>query len=1600
MRNSIPPRFKLLYALQVLLVAAMVLCATGKDSFAKAAASDEAIDHLSATQKAACDTQMQEAMQSLPDTCTNDLKITAATLSTYSDALNGIGYESAFCGSPKAKLSIASAPALFQGICGEGKGTNCQSTLNGLAEEKKPLASFSCGLTRLYHNPAYLTAFGLSKVKPGNPLKPPPLFVNKLNEAVSAAQANNAKTGDQSATLAEIQATFSPICFACGIVTRLYVTSIVYGEAVTKAIGHQVVKLLGIGLALYMVFVAAKIFMPFGPQDKVIGLANKLSFSFMVTVALSFLLLTDTSYKFFWNYIYNPIVDAAINMNSELLNEGSGDGTFFAKLDAQNIVCKTLTAVDASVLTADQIASKNKLECQVHKMQYVFTYGLATGIYILLKGAWVSGIILIVIYALAPLMFAYPIVDALMRWTFMSVLSPVLMACGCFPLTRKYAFLGGRVMLEAAISFVVVAVIAVLMIGTMEQSLLALNDKLGEKNLPAWLENTVKIPETTSPVTVPTIPSITPPTTLPDTPVTTGQLEQGTINVASNGGVDDHADHDDHDEEPDYATTLLSGMVDKNTVGFPPQYPQQTTLTTGYLQQTYEDRALSGTMNLSTGVCTGRTGKYISMVPAGGDFYTLRLIENGVVKGSVTVVSGKPGLKPVERSADFSGSKRPVPQGIIRIGSVDRNNTGNFAGVGKTWIPFSDADTSPRAAVGFHVDNDRGTAPGTAGCVAAIDRAGIETIASWVDGGAKTLIVDHGLTENKPSCSGGSAAGVVGAASGGAFSCKVRPTSGVETSQYGWRWGRMHSGLDIANARKTAIVATDAGTVISAQNICSYESSGPGGGCNGGAGNMVVIRHAGGWMTRYLHLFYNSISVKQGDVVTAGQLIAGMGNTGGGTGTHLHFETITPSRKKINPKICLSGAAMPTEVYSGSTIDDTATAYLLNAPEYDYADEDFVTLCAAGLLAAFLLKNFANIGAQFLGGQSFGVSSSGAFSGMAGAAAQWAGALGGVGLGFARNALTPNTVNNATGNPLRDMLMQNSLTRMIDSKLEESGAYNRASEFIDGAKTTLESNAVVKGATDKLDALKTALEDFSQTRAGRVADTTLSGAAVVTGVGLRMTGVAATGVVSLVENAAMQQAMRVLEATGYGELAGAIGGGLADGIGTGMSWVPEDRTVFINRDVVKQYVSMQDLMRDAQDRVVSSTEQLKNIQDKNSTDYIADAALRATTQDRLAKDVLQATLELKLLQTAAKFDVTGRYNIALQEMIKAARGDISGYNREGMQAFGIEMAAKNNALEKMLKRDADNVRYTPQIEQAIIEASMRGFSSKKPPTVAGYTQTSDNANTSGLATTNDTGLSSQEARSTSQRADDKRQAAFATLGLKEGATEAEIKQARKDILRDVARDVTLAGNAARLEAVNEAYDLLSQARREKLDSNKSNRDAAGNDIQKPVAGYARTDSFMLAPAPISAKDTARTTPQAAAKEAELRGLQKVAGYKDSATANRKRETSAAQEYGSNMINNTGGGGDDRENSVGDYISERRKFFEQEERTTGGSEANAIRSFRRNLQKAKNPQAKNEKSANKIVGFVRSKKDKDRDLVAAGRKSGFSRDANDDNNGDT
>lgn len=112
------------------------------------------------------------------------------------------------------------------------------------------------------------------------------------------------------------------------------------------------------------------------------------------------------------------------------------------------------------------------------------------------------------------------------------------------------------------------------------------------------------------------------------------------------------------------------------------------------------------------------------------------------------------------------------------------------------------------------------------------------------------------------------------------------PTKGgYITSSFGYRWGKLHTGMDISGVKDKTIMAADNGKVTFA-------------GWKGNYGNAIVIDHGGGYQTLYGHL--SKISVKKGQQVAKGQKIGVMGNTGNSTGTHLHFEIIK-NGKQINP---------------------------------------------------------------------------------------------------------------------------------------------------------------------------------------------------------------------------------------------------------------------------------------------------------------------------------------------------------------------------------------------------------------------------------------------------------------------------------------------------------------------------------------------------------------------------------------------------------------------------------------------------------------------------------------------------------------------------
>jgi murein DD-endopeptidase MepM/ murein hydrolase activator NlpD len=113
----------------------------------------------------------------------------------------------------------------------------------------------------------------------------------------------------------------------------------------------------------------------------------------------------------------------------------------------------------------------------------------------------------------------------------------------------------------------------------------------------------------------------------------------------------------------------------------------------------------------------------------------------------------------------------------------------------------------------------------------------------------------------------------------------IQPVSNKDLRQtasgYGWRvdpvYGtrKFHSGMDFSANQGTDVYATGDGTVIQA-------------GWEGLYGNMVVISHGFGYVTKYAHL--SSIKVQRGKKVVRGEVIGAVGNTGKSTGPHLHYE--------------------------------------------------------------------------------------------------------------------------------------------------------------------------------------------------------------------------------------------------------------------------------------------------------------------------------------------------------------------------------------------------------------------------------------------------------------------------------------------------------------------------------------------------------------------------------------------------------------------------------------------------------------------------------------------------------------------------------------
>jgi len=126
----------------------------------------------------------------------------------------------------------------------------------------------------------------------------------------------------------------------------------------------------------------------------------------------------------------------------------------------------------------------------------------------------------------------------------------------------------------------------------------------------------------------------------------------------------------------------------------------------------------------------------------------------------------------------------------------------------------------------------------------------------------------------------------------------IWPVSGKVVSAYGPKGEGLHNdGINISARRGDPVRAARSGTVAYAGNELR------------GFGNLLLIRHPGGWVTAYAH--NENLLVKRGEKVRQGQVIARVGTSGNVINPQLHFE-IRRGKRAVNPKSQLAAAPSST----------------------------------------------------------------------------------------------------------------------------------------------------------------------------------------------------------------------------------------------------------------------------------------------------------------------------------------------------------------------------------------------------------------------------------------------------------------------------------------------------------------------------------------------------------------------------------------------------------------------------------------------------------------------------------------------------------------
>jgi len=288
-------------------------------------------------------------------------------------------------------------------------------------------------------------------------------------------------SSDGGSTTGQLVAGLLNGCWTCGAFNTIGAIGLGFADAVFSQLADGMTILIGLFMALWVLFFAAKLFLPFGPPG-----SNHWNMGATKLLKLIFVLAFLQTSGPFWEYIFTPILSAGLGLASQLATAADGyEQTFGKSGDAPAGAvdyCKSPGA-DTQIPNLSDAAKQGltaleQMDCPLSKMQSQFSKGILIGVAVIgqmgCQKSWlphilptegaiaslVSGVILIGVFLFGFLTFPFLIIDVLARVILVAATSPLAIASILFKPTARIAERAMWSLLQAGMTLMFGAAIA------------------------------------------------------------------------------------------------------------------------------------------------------------------------------------------------------------------------------------------------------------------------------------------------------------------------------------------------------------------------------------------------------------------------------------------------------------------------------------------------------------------------------------------------------------------------------------------------------------------------------------------------------------------------------------------------------------------------------------------------------------------------------------------------------------------------------------------------------------------------------------------------------------------------------------------------------------------------------------------------------------------------------------------------------------------------------------------------------------------------------------------------------------------------------------